>query len=192
MFNVKNRMFNVTRVVLFGATSLVTLHLTFDAVGIVGTAYGAEDCHDRPADNPCTPREQIDYNTSTINLVGEAAMRNLQSIIDVEAENGNYADAISANSGRIDAAFTQLDTLTEDVSELKSGVAMAVAIANAPVVRAPGKKFSVSGGVGYYDTEIAAAIKFAVVPTDFSAVNVSVGYDFGDNYTLGAGAGFAF
>ena len=346
MLKLKNRIFNVTGAALLGATSLVTLHLAFDAVGIVSKAYGAEDCHMRPADNPCTQQEQIDFNTSTINLVGEAAVNNLISIIDIKdhlsdydaangtngqaiidngalidtnadnivtnadniatnkgdivtnADNigtnqtaistnqiavgtnqiaigtnqiaigsnannisanesniianaqaivghgtrigtnesniganqeaivdhgtridtnesnigtntaaitahealivensgaiGRNINAIQANTGRIDEAFMQLDTLTEDVDKLKSGVAMAVAIGNAPIVRAEGKRFSLSGGVGYFDTEIAAAIKFAMVPTDYSVVNVSVGYDFGDNYTIGAGAGFAF
>ena len=161
------------------------------------------DAHDdRINDNRDAAKHNRETNyaqDTRINDNRDAAKHNRETNYAQDTRINDNRDAAKHNretnyaqDTRIDAAFTELNALSDDVDAIASGVAMAVAIANAPIVTAPGKHFSLSGGVGYFHDKFAAAIKFAVVPTDFTAVNVSVGYDFDKNVTVGAGAGFAF
>lgn len=99
---------------------------------------------------------------------------------------------IATNSANIAGNTSRIVSLEEDVSELRSGVAMAVAIANAPVVSGGKNGISVSGGIGHFQGKTASAVKLAYSPTDTMAINTSVATDFDGGVTAGAGVGFAF
>ena len=117
-------------------------------------------------------------NLSLIGTVQDLAEGN-------EKEIEKNAAAIVSNANRI-------NTLEEDVDSLKSGVAMAIAIANAPIVSNGVNKFSLSGGVGYYEDKFALSLKSAFMPTDSIAITASVASDLSENYAFGAGVGIGF
>ena len=100
--------------------------------------------------------------------------------------------AIAHNASNIEANSARLDIVEGEIDNLKGGVAMAIAIANAPVISNGANKFSLSGGLGYYDEAIALSVKGAFMPTDSIAVTGSVASDLGENYSFGAGVGIAF
>lgn len=129
---------------------------------------------------------------AAINSVDEVVQQNTGNIrrnsenIDVNRRN------IATNSANIASNTSRIVSLEEDVSELRSGVAMAVAIANAPVVSGGKNGISVSGGIGHFQGKTASAVKLAYSPTDTMAINTSVATDFDGGVTAGAGVGFAF
>ena len=114
------------------------------------------------------------------------------------AVGGNATDiaanktAIAKNTTAIGENTARIVALEEDVESLKGGVAMAVAMANAPVIQGGENGFSLSGGFGYYDGASAASVKAAFMPTDNIAITASVASDFGDEFAVGGGVGFAF
>ena len=118
-----------------------------------------------------TAFERIDTNWTAIQKNQEAVTKNTA--------------AIAHNSNRI-------DTLEGEIDGLKGGVAMAIAIANAPIVTNGTNKFSLAGGMGYYEDAFALSIKGAFMPTDNIAITGSVATDLQDSFSAGAGVGFAF
>ena len=100
--------------------------------------------------------------------------------------------AITANTAAIAHNASRIDAIATEISDLQGGVAMAIAIANAPVISNGTNKFSLSGGLGYYDEAFALSMKGAFMPRDNIAFTGSVAYDFNNNYSFGAGVGFAF
>ena len=100
--------------------------------------------------------------------------------------------AISENTQAIESNSARLDLVEDEIDGLKSGVAMAIAIANAPIISNGTNKFSLSGGVGYYDEAVAMSLKGAFMPRDNIAITGSLAYDFEEDYALGIGAGIAF
>ncbi|KZL26246.1 YadA C-terminal domain-containing protein [Pseudovibrio sp. Ad37] len=113
--------------------------------------------------------------------------------IDTNKENiaTNTAN-ISTNAANISSNTSSIVSLEQDVDELRSGVAMAVAIANAPVLQGGKNGISVSGGFGHFKGKAASALKVAFLPTENMAVTASVATDFSNNVTAGAGLGFSF
>ncbi|KZK78354.1 hypothetical protein PsW64_03993 [Pseudovibrio sp. W64] len=99
---------------------------------------------------------------------------------------------ISTNAANISSNTSSIVSLEQDVDELRSGVAMAVAIANAPVLQGGKNGISVSGGFGHFKGKAASALKVAFLPTENMAVTASVATDFSNNVTAGAGLGFSF
>ena len=136
------------------------------------------DCHMRV----CTSEEKIAANEYYIDIVGQAAVNNLQSIIEIE-------DDIKTNTEDIANLEAALES---EIDGLKSGVAMAIAVANAPVISNGANKFSLSGGLGYYEETFALSLKGAYLPTNSVAITGSVATDLEDNYSFGAGVGMAF
>ncbi len=109
----------------------------------------------------------------------------LQSFTAVEQRLDTNSAAISSNTRRI-------VSLEEDVSDLEGGVAMAIAMANAPVVSGGANGFSLSGGFGHFKGNTAGAVKAAFLPMENVAITASVATDFEDNISAGGGIGFAF
>ncbi|KZL27421.1 YadA C-terminal domain-containing protein [Pseudovibrio sp. WM33] len=99
---------------------------------------------------------------------------------------------IATNTANISSNTDRIVSLEQDVDELRSGVAMAVAIANAPVLQGGKNGISVSGGFGHFKGKAASALKVAFLPTENMAVTASVATDFSNNVTAGAGLGFSF
>ena len=104
---------------------------------------------------------------------------------------GKNTAAIAENAKAIAGNSMRLDSLEEDVDALKGGVAMAVAIANAPIITNGENAFSLSGGLGYYEDAFALSAKGAFMPTNNVAITGSVATDF-EGFTAGAGIGIGF
>ncbi|SDR48674.1 YadA C-terminal domain-containing protein [Pseudovibrio sp. Tun.PSC04-5.I4] len=109
----------------------------------------------------------------------------------VAAANSN-ADRITANSDGIANNSTRIVALEEDVDDLQSGVAMAIAMANAPIIQGGYNGVSLSGGFGHFKGKSAGSMKAAFMPMENMAITASVATDFGDNVAAGAGLGFSF
>ncbi|SFL17363.1 YadA-like C-terminal region [Pseudovibrio ascidiaceicola] len=109
----------------------------------------------------------------------------------VAAVNSN-AERITANSAAISDNSSRIVSLEEDVDELQSGVAMAIAIANAPIIQGGYNGLSLSGGFGHFKGKSAGSMKAAFMPMDNMAITASVATDFDDNVAAGAGLGFSF
>ena len=85
----------------------------------------------------------------------------------------------------------RITTLESDVSDLRVGVALAMAMANAPIVLDGDKKFSISVGLGFYDSEAAGSVKAAMKLGQNGILTGSAA--FSDNETAaGVGVGFGF
>lgn len=67
----------------------------------------------------------------------------------VAAVNSN-AERITANTDAIASNSSRIVSLEEDVDELQAGVAMAIAIANAPIIQGGMNGLSLSGGFGHF------------------------------------------
>ncbi len=109
----------------------------------------------------------------------------------VSAVNSN-SSRITANSDAIAKNSSRIVALEEDVDELQAGVAMAIAIANAPVIQGGYSGISLSGGFGHFKGKSAGSMKAAFMPMENMAITASVATDFDDNVAAGAGLGFAF
>lgn len=109
----------------------------------------------------------------------------------VAAVNSN-AERITANSDGIADNSARIVGLEEDVNELQSGVAMAIAMANAPIIQGGINGISLSGGFGHFKGKSAGSMKAAFMPMQNMAITASVATDFGDNVAAGAGLGFSF
>ncbi|MFS8185010.1 YadA C-terminal domain-containing protein [Pseudovibrio denitrificans] len=109
----------------------------------------------------------------------------------VAAVNSN-AERITANSDAIANNSSRIVSLEEDVDELQAGVAMAIAIANAPIIQGGYNGLSLSGGFGHFKGKSAGSMKAAFMPMDNMAITASVATDFDDNVAAGAGLGFSF
>lgn len=110
----------------------------------------------------------------------------------IRTAHTNFDNRISANEAAISSNTSRIVSLEEDVDELKSGVAMAIAIANAPVLEGGQNGFSLSGGFGNFKGQSAGSLKAAFLPMPNMAITASVATDFDDNVSAGAGLGFAF
>ena len=138
------------------------------------------------ASNTTDIHEVVDRISSAFQGLDNAAVNNNLKQVEVNSA------AIAHNTSNIEANSVRLDTVEGEIDNLKGGVAMAIAIANAPVISNGANKFSLSGGLGYYDEAIALSVKGAFMPTDSIAITGSVASDLGDNYSFGAGVGMAF
>ena len=131
--------------------------------------------------------EQVDNSLKTLqDNIGiiEQAFQAFGSVQGAADQIGKNQAAIAANSNRI-------ENLEDEVETLKGGVAMAVAIANAPIITNGENKFSLSGGLGYYEDAFALSAKGAFMPTNNVAITGSVATDF-EGFTAGAGVGIGF
>lgn len=139
-----------------------------------------------------TNRAFIGSNARNI-YVNRAFISSNSHRIDTNKQNiaTNTAN-ISTNAANISSNTSSIVSLEQDVDELRSGVAMAVAIANAPVLQGGKNGISVSGGFGHFKGKAASALKVAFLPTENMAVTASVATDFSNNVTAGAGLGFSF
>lgn len=109
----------------------------------------------------------------------------------VAAVNSN-ADRITANTDAIASNSSRIVSLEEDVDELQAGVAMAIAIANAPIIQGGMNGLSLSGGFGHFKGKSAGSMKAAFMPMENVAITASVATDFDENVAAGAGIGFSF
>ena len=134
--------------------------------------------------------EDIDSNTSNIEQVTATISKAFEGF-DAAAVNSTLKQ-VDTNKAAIAHNSSRLDTVEGEIDGLKSGVAMAIAIANAPIISNGTNKFSLSGGVGYYDEAVAMSLKGAFMPRDNIAITGSLAYDFEEDYALGIGAGIAF
>ena len=83
----------------------------------------------------------------------------------------------------------RITSLERGVNDLKEGVALAMAMANAPIYLNGENTFSVSLGVGFYDSETAGAFKGAVKLAPNAILTGSIA--FSDN-EIGGGVGLGF
>ncbi|EEA94882.1 YadA-like family protein [Pseudovibrio sp. JE062] len=134
----------------------------------------------------------ITSNTSQIGVNKENISKNTGRITANTSAIGQNTTNIATNAANISSNTDRIVSLENDVDELRSGVAMAVAIANAPVLQGGKHGFSVSGGFGHFKGKGASALKVAFLPTENMAVTASVATDFSNNVTAGAGLGFSF
>ncbi len=109
----------------------------------------------------------------------------------VAAVNSN-AERITANTDAIASNSSRIVSLEEDVDELQAGVAMAIAIANAPIIQGGMNGLSLSGGFGHFKGKSAGSMKAAFMPMENVAITASVATDFDENVAAGAGIGFSF
>ncbi|SDR48726.1 YadA C-terminal domain-containing protein [Pseudovibrio sp. Tun.PSC04-5.I4] len=130
-------------------------------------------------------RRNISSNTTRIGT-NETNISNNTTNITTNRTN------IATNASNISSNTSSIVSLEQDVDELRSGVAMAVAIANAPVLQGGKNGISVSGGFGHFKGKAASALKVAFLPTENMVLTASVATDFNDNITAGAGMGFSF
>ena len=89
------------------------------------------------------------------------------------------------------AVQNRITTLENDVDDLREGVALAMAMANAPIILDGDKQFSLSVGLGFYDSEAAGSVKAAMKLGQNGILTGSVA--FSENETAGGvGVGFGF
>ena len=143
--------------------------------------------------------DRITDNTDAIvvheGLIGDNEQGILDNLGLIETVQGLTEDnkaEIEKNAAAIVSNANRINTLEEDVDSLKSGVAMAIAIANAPIVSNGNNQFSLSGGVGYYEDKFALSLKTAFMPNDSIAITASVASDLSESYAFGAGVGIGF
>ena len=75
----------------------------------------------------------------------------------------------------------------------KAGIAMAMAMANAPIIYGGETGFSISAGFGHFDGSSAGSARISFSPPENNfAITGSIASDFKDRVAFGAGAGFAF
>ena len=136
--------------------------------------------------NTANIHEVVDRIETAFEGFDDAAVNSTLKQVSVNtAAIANNTNAIANNTNRI-------ATLEDDVENLKGGVAMAIAIANAPIVSNGDNKFSLSGGVGYYEDAFALSLKSAFMPTNNMAITASVASDLQNNFAVGAGIGIGF
>ena len=116
----------------------------------------------------------------------------LKSFVAVDQKFAAQGELITKNTADIAKNTSRIVALEDEVDNLKGGVAMAIAMANAPVVSGGANNFSLSGGFGTYDGEMAASVKAAFMPVDNVAISASVATDFKEGFAAGGGVGFAF
>ena len=155
--------------------------------------------------NPTYEQKPV-YGGGTVEKTADVIRSNTANIEEVTTRISHAFTRLDENTARIEANTTaigqnaaaiahntnRIDALEDDVDNLKSGVAMAIAIANAPIITNGTNKFSVSGGIGYYENKTAFSLKGAYMPTDNIAITGSVASDLQNNFAAGAGVGFAF
>lgn len=153
-----------------------------------------------------TNRHGIAINKSAITTNGRAIVGNKFNITNNrrnislnttrigtnETNIAHNSSNIATNASNISANSSSIVSLEQDVDELRSGVAMAVAIANAPVLQGGKNGISVSGGFGHFKGKAASALKVAYLPTEHMVLTASVATDFNNSITAGAGMGFSF
>lgn len=136
-------------------------------------------------------RADIDTNTNSLSDL-QAWQTNINSAFESFADGAlGAATQINKNTAAIAHNSGRIDNLEQDVEDLRGGVAMAVAIANAPIITNGENKFSLSGGLGYYEDAFALSAKGAFMPSNNVAITGSVATDF-EGFTAGAGIGIGF
>lgn len=131
-------------------------------------------------------------NSKNISTNTRGISKNTAFILEDRKNIAANKTNIATNTANISSNTDRIVSLEDDVDELRSGVAMAVAIANAPVLQGGKNGISVSGGFGHFKGKAASALKVAFLPTENMAVTASVATDFSNNVTAGAGLGFSF
>ena len=106
------------------------------------------------------------------------------------ASNAVTFDKLSTD---VQSRFTSIDATNarqdEHLKELDAGVAMALALANVPMV--PGKLLSLGFGVGTFNGEEAGALKLSIAPPGENFV-ISAGGTVASGGEGGAAVGIAF
>lgn len=126
--------------------------------------------------------------------IADAALTGVQSLdqrMDAFESGGTTAVIARAqsNTARIEALEGRLDA---GLSDLENGIAMAIAMASAPVLYGGKYGFSVSGGFGNYKDKTAFSVKTAWTPNSRFGINASVASDLDGQFAFGGGAGFSF
>lgn len=132
----------------------------------------------------------IESNTANIEEVTNRISTAFEGF-DAAAVNSTLKQ-VGVNTAAIAHNTSRIEALEGEIDGLKGGVAMAIAIANAPIVTNGENKFSLSGGMGYYEDAFALSLKAAFMPTNNIAITGSVASDMEDSFSAGAGIGFAF
>lgn len=97
-----------------------------------------------------------------------------------------------ADVSQIHSNTKRIDALEDNINELEQGIAMAIAMANAPVIYGGERGFSLSGGVGSYKGKTAFSLKSAWTRPDRFGITASMASDLDGQFAFGGGVGFAF
>jgi len=116
----------------------------------------------------------------------------VQSIVTTNRQNiATNQQNIATNAANIQSNTNRIESLEDDVDELFGGVALSMAMSNAPLID-DGNTFFASGGVGFYGGETGYAARLGFMPTDNVVINGSIGGSSSGEVGGGVGAGIGF
>jgi hypothetical protein len=104
----------------------------------------------------------------------------------------SHASAITQNSAGIAANRQSIDELRGDVSDLKAGVAAAIAASSHAWRVGPGAGFQMSLSAGHYEGESAGSLAAGGQVGDRTFLNVNISHDSRGNAGYGGAIGFQF
>ena len=143
-----------------------------------------------------TQLTQINTNTGNIASNTSNITTNSSGIASNTSNISANTTNISSNSSRIDAFENQtigrFDRIERSVKNVESGVAMAMSMANAPMVFGPGKRLSLSLGAGFFEGHAAGSFRTAIMPNENLVISGTVAADNIGRFSAGMGVGMSF
>ena len=126
------------------------------------------------------------------NAVDSNKIKN-NTILSEDIKDGTigFVDLAPEVNDKIKANMMATIKNREDIDKNTQGIALAMAIANAPIVLQDDQQFSLSLGMGFFDSETAGAIKGAMKLAPNTILSGSVAFT-EDEVGGGFGVGFGF